>query len=208
LDDEPVPAWIPPNRIWGQLDTLGTNGLAAVLLVRAQERGSVAQEETAIELAQRVDREQAEEAKRLAFLGSEEGVRAADSSALAVLEEAATLGPGIGAEVTRERAQVLLWRPPFSVGIGWRYNYRNSLDGSILWVSEWRGRPDVGGRFFGENKTQLTKHSFDFDQPAPGDSAWRSRETGRLFSPQQLADWAATLLLHRVRRKSEGGRNG
>ena len=175
LDGDPPPSWFPATRVWADFQRLGLPGVAAVLAERIQARGRAIREETAEELAARVRREQETEVRRRAFLASDEGVNEANSAAGILFDEFQQLGTSI--ETAR---------------------WSNTLDGSELCVKEWHGRPDVGGRFYGE-KQELEMHLFDFDHPVPGDALWRDRTTGRLFSSRQLADWAARALLQRVR---------
>jgi hypothetical protein len=42
---------------------------------------------------------------------------------------------------------------------------------------------------------------FTFDRPSPGDAGSVEGESKQMFSPEQLADFAAKLLLRRIRRK-------
>lgn len=199
LDAAPSPDWFPATRVWGSFDRLGLSGVAAVLGERIQARGRAVREETAEELAARVRREQDAEVRRRAFLASDDGVKEANITASTLFDEFERLAPGVDAAATRtDTREFMLYRDGHAVTISWAVRWSNTLNDSELCVKEWHGRPNVGGRFFGE-KQELEMHLFDFDQPAPGEAAWRDRKSGQLFSSRQLAEWAAKLLLRRVR---------
>ena len=198
LDTALPPEWFPTTRVWADFERLGLEGVAAVLAERVRASGGFVRDETAEELAVRMRREQDADVRRRGFLASPEGVQESRRAAGEILNELERLGPAIEAEVTRVPWTAMLFRNRHSVTVAWGLPWTNTLDDSTLCVKVWRGRPDVGGQFAGEKK-ELDVSLFDFDQPATGQVAWRRRETGQLFSSTQLADWAARLLLAKVR---------
>lgn len=197
LDDAALPRWMPATRIWGDFQRLNVEGVAAVLAERLRQAGASVREETAEELAARIEQERTAEARRVGFLQSEEGVQAATLAANDALSELKRIGEKIGAAVTEESNVVLLWRDGFSVTAGWQLVYFNTLNESALHIVEWEGRPDVGGRFFGK-KREVVQHRFTFDRPSPGDAVWVDGRSKQMFGSKQLAEHAGKLLLRRV----------
>jgi hypothetical protein len=201
LDDSAPPVWIPTTRVWGNFGRLKAEGVAGVLQERLRQAGSQVRPETAQELSERVAREQAAERERVEFLGSNEGVKAASESAKATLAKLHEIGGTIGAAVTGEQDIINLYREGFSVSASWQNPYINTLNDSALHVKEWTGRPDIGGRFIHHTEPRELRHwRFTFDRPTADDLGWREPESQRMFSPDQLADFAAKLLLTRVRK--------
>jgi hypothetical protein len=200
LDDSTPPIWIPTTRVWGDFSRLKAEGVAGVLLERLRHAGSQVRTETAQELAARVAREQIAERERVKFLGSSEGVKAATKSAHVMIAKLREVGGTIGAAVTGEQEIINLYREEFSVSASWQNPYINTLNDSALHVKEWAGRPDIGGRFIHHTEPEELRHwRFAFDRPTADDLGWREPESRRMFSPDQLADFAAKLLLTRVR---------
>ena len=73
---KPTPLWLPPQRIWLNLDRLGIQGAASVTEEHVRQAGAIVREETAEENAERLRRERAADAERIRFLSSEDGVQA------------------------------------------------------------------------------------------------------------------------------------
>jgi hypothetical protein len=200
LDSTPPPAWMPDTRIWGDLTRLRVEGVAAVLMERLRQAGMHVREDTPEELAVRIATEQAAHAERLHFLQSEAGVEASDRAANRVFAKFEQIAGSVGGTLTGEPDVRLLWLRPFSVTISWRRPYTNTLRDAVLYVKEWVGRPDIGGRFSGEKK-ELSERTFSFDPPSVRDIAWRDRKSDQLFSPEQLAEFAVKLALNRIRKQ-------
>jgi hypothetical protein len=201
LDESNLPGWMPRARIFGDFNRLGVNGVAGALLERLRQAGSLVRQETAKELAQRLADEQLAEAHRVHFLRSAEGVKVATQLALEVIAKLYAMGADIGAAATAERGEVVnLYRQGFSVSASWQCPYIDSLRNSALHVVEWNGRPDIGGRFYRESPPEELAHwRFTFDRPTPEDYVWVDASTGRRVSSASLPDFAARLLLNRVR---------
>lgn len=197
LTDDPAPPWLPPNRIWVDFERLRIRGLAGALIERVNARGKETRQETASELSERYLRAKREAAARLAFLHSDEGLQSANRSADALFKAFERIGLGIHGSVSRGHWQILLFHDGFAVSIGWAVSSFGDLRDSELCVKEWKGRPNIGGLFAGGSK-ELATHLFDFDQPHPGDTGWRNRNTRQVFSSDQLAEWAGKLLIHRI----------
>jgi hypothetical protein len=142
-------------------------------------------------------------------MNSRAGVEAATQAANQVFAELERIGGAVGAAVTGEPHIRMLWLSPFSVSVAWQNIYNNTSRSSVLYVKEWEGRPDIGGRFHGE-KEELSERRFTFDQPSPGDAVWKDTRSGQMFGSQQLADNSVKLLLQRVRERihSEGNQGG
>lgn len=204
---KPTPRWLPQTRLWVDLARLGAAGAVGVIEERVRQSGGAVREETAQENAVRLERERRTEAERLGFLRSPDGVQAADESAEHFCTALENLAQATGASVARmnggvDRA-IALYRDGYTVEVFWHRPYANTLNESILSITEWQGRPDLGAqRYHRTNEPKdLKRHQLDFDVEQDA-RLWRDRETGRLFSHDRLADVAAKLLLERVRKAS------
>jgi hypothetical protein len=201
---KPTPRWLPVQRLWSAIDRLGVAGAAAVIEERLRAAGGTVREETAVDAAARLRREQEAEAKRLGFLNSDRGVREAQLAADRVLDELDRLAPLTGlARVRVPNSLVSLFRSGFCVLAEWSAAYINTLDDSAFIVREWRGRPNVGGHTYDNLRTpqELATHRFHFDVVDDA-TGWRSATAGRTFTSEKLAEWCVKLLLERIRLES------
>ncbi len=200
---KPTPRWLPVQRLWLDIDRLGVAGAAAVIEERLRAAGGAVREETAVEAAERLRREQDAEAKRRGYLKSDRGVREAQLGADRVLDELDRLAPLTEVAHVRVQNLVSLFRDGYCVIAGWSPTYVNTLDDSAFIVSEWRGRPNVGGQRYANLRPpqELATHRFHFDLLEDA-TAWRSATTGRTFTSDRLAEWCVKLLLDRIRLES------
>jgi hypothetical protein len=204
---KPTPRWLPQTRLWVDLERLGVSGAVAVIEERVRQAGRALREETAEENAARLELEQRAEARRVNFLTSNEGVQAADELANQLFTALEIVADKTGASAAQmaggiSRA-IALYRDGYTVEVFWRRPYINTLSESILSITEWRGRPDIGRHRYHRSQPpqELKRHELDFDVEQD-EQLWRDRQTGRLFSAARLADVAAKLLLERVRKHS------
>lgn len=204
LDVAETPVWFPVSRIWVDFNRFGTTGAASVIQERVKESGGAIRAETPQENAARLERERGAEAERVAFLQSERGVAAANEAVAQLFNRLEGLSPEIGVAFDRENLHyALLYRDGFSVAVGWSVTYRNSLDHSALYLTEWQGRPDIGSkRFHSPNRREIAQHELQFDVELAQTPVWREgQRRGRTFTAEGLADHCITLLLERVRGK-------
>lgn len=204
---KPTPRWLPQTRLWVDLARLGVGGAVSVIEERMRQAGGAVREETAEENAARLERERRAQVERLALLQSDHGVQASNESADHLFEALAKLAGTTGASVGRmnggvDRA-IALYRDGYTVEVFWHRPFTNTLHESILVVTEWQGRPDLGAQRYARTQTprELKRHELDFDIEQ-GERLWRDRATRRLFSPDRLAEIAVKLLLERVRKAS------
>jgi hypothetical protein len=93
---------------------------------------------------------------------------------------------------------------------GWASYYRNSLDDSVLTITEWKGRPAFPNEFPPiKEPEELRSHQFDFVLGASGDPGWKGRngKTGTITS-DALAERCVGHLLDLIERdRKSGGRS-
>lgn len=198
---KPTPQWLPATRIWADLERLGLEGVVSIIEERVRQAGGAVREETAEENAARLRQEQQNEAKRVAFLMSDAGVVAARELAAALFSQLERIAKAIPISFEQGDTGVALYQDGFTVEVFWVYHASNSLRDSVLYVIEWRGRPNFRGQRYAQTKapTELKRHELDF-HVEQGEHVWRDRKTERLFSPDRLADVVVKLLLERVRK--------
>lgn len=200
LDKTDAPGWFPVTRIWVDLERFGSTGAASVIQERVKQGGGAVRAETPQENAARLEIEKRVEALRLSFLNSEEGVHAAKTAVTVLFDRLAAISAETGIAFDREPQYALLYRDGYSVAVSWSYSYRNSLDQSVLYVVEWRGRPDIGAsRFHSPDKKEIRTQQFTFDISGERDPMWREAASGRRFSGDGFADHCVNLLLERIR---------
>lgn len=210
LDKPPdVPKWLPKNRIWVGLDRWGIEGVATVIEARIQEVGGSPREETVEDRASRLGRAIAAEKKKQAFLHSNSGVKAANTAVKnlfvefeRVVKKLADSENGVNLQIETTREQCAIYGGNFTLSFHWSLSFSNTLQSSAFYVSLWKGSVPVRGRSFfpREKPRKLKEIEFNFDQTGSGKAAWRElRGQKRLFSNDQLAKFAITLLLDKIR---------
>ncbi|MBU2555756.1 MAG: hypothetical protein KKF98_14980 [Bacteroidetes bacterium] len=210
LDKPPnAPKWLPKNRIWIGLDRWGIEGVATVIEARIQEVGGSPREETVEDHASRIGRAIAAEKKKLVFLHSENGVKAANAAVKELFDEFERIvkklsdtEDSISLQIETTREQCAIYSGNFTLFFHWSLSFSNTLQSSAFYVNLWKGYISVRGRssFPREKPQQLKEIEFNFDQTGSGKAAWRElRGQKQLFSNDQLAKFAITLLLDKIR---------
>jgi hypothetical protein len=195
-----IPSWLPRTRIWLDFNRFRVGGAVALIEERVRRAGGVIREETIAENAARLRDEERRAAERIGFLHSQNGVRAANEEAVKLIEQVEAMKEAGEYEVTRQQLGVQLYRAGYSVFLVWHNAYINTLNESALWFTEWKGRPNFGGRRFSrmEEPTQLAEHQLAFDITDDGVRGWRD-ESGRFRTTERVAEDAVRRLLELVR---------
>jgi hypothetical protein len=210
LDNPPnTPNWLPKNRIWVGLDRWGIEGAASVIEARVQEAGGTAKEETVEDRARRLSREIAGIEKNQTFLRSEKGVQAANKEIISLFSELKRVVDAISDSELAVKLKIdvgnrdcAIYGGRFCVYLNWSVSYVNTLDSSALYLSLWDGPVPIRGKnFFPLDKPKRIKETeLQFDLTLAGTPSWREvRGQKRSFSTQDLAKFAMTLLLDRIR---------
>lgn len=201
--DKAVPRWLPQSRLWLDFDRLGVQGTVAVIEERVARAGAAVREETVEENASRLRLEQEAAARRIVFLHSQDGVKAADTEADALFARLEALRPNADCDLKVSDYTASLFRNGYAVYVSWS-RYRNTLEKSQLTIQTWNGRPSFGPYRFAnlfQDPEKLSELTFDFERLPDGSFAWCERSTRRLCTSERLADEAAKLLLELVRAK-------
>jgi len=152
LDKYPtVPEWLPKNRVWVGLDRWGIKGATIVIEARVQEAGGQPKEETVEDRAKSLSRKIAAEKARQIFLGSRDGVNAADKALVELfntLEKVVSdLSEKDGTSVSfkKQERECVIYADSFSISLDWEVAYHNSLQNSVLYLSLWQGAALLSG---------------------------------------------------------------
>jgi hypothetical protein len=191
-----LPDYVPPTEIWIGLDRWGPEGAASAIEARVQQRSGSPRPETAVERAQRLQREMAAEEERVAFLRSQAGVEAAHAELEALFDELDRLAteirqtiPGLDSAFERKARECVIRGPGLSIYVYWAPQYGNTLNRSALYVKYWDGPVSLRGRNFDQSVREIRKVALGFDRTRSGAIGWReSRRKRRFFSSAALAD--------------------
>jgi len=203
--DEPasVPRWLPRNRLWVGFKRWGTEGAASVIESRVQELGGEPSEESVVGRAARLERSLQHAERRKRFLGSDEGVRAANTEIdtlhtelLRRIDEVKCAAPSVSIHLKRDgRLLVLLG---FGLGLStyWHYHYANSLDGATLEVTLWDGHPPFTGIMHFEKPHKLRTLHFTFDLLVSNEPCWRqSEDASRALTTKDISAFLMKFLM-------------
>ncbi|SRR6266571_1371518 len=178
LDTPPTkPQWLPPTRLWANLERFGVEGAAAAIDNRLAEEGAISQPETVEKKAERLRLEEEEDGARLLFLATS-GTQMAAKEAVALLDAMAGLASKTGIEVEPDdqRYAGCFHRGGFTVGLQWSpppfANFiQNGRLGVTLWGGVWLLRPAVNSQ---RRPREVLTSVYTFDvTPEPRRALWR-----------------------------------
>ena len=205
--DAKPPKWFPASRLWTDFDLLGISGVATVALERVAHAGRIVREPTPAEYAARLEESRRAEGERLRYLRSPDAVNAANQSVDDLFTTLERLSPDAGIALERCHPQLItLYRDHFTVAVGWHVPFTNTVEESVLSVTEWEGRPSLGTTRYAGQAEEIRTYEFRFDLIAPGDVGWRGAKGSAVFSSRRLAEHCAMLLLRRIESASANRR--
>lgn len=203
LDKPPrTPDYVPKTRLWGDIDTFGENGIAAVIVKQAIELGAAAQPETLEQKTARYKRAADAEERRQRFHGPSDGVMRARAEAGAIVAqvgkwaEAARTQFSLEVKALGQQGLMVICRDDgrrraTTLVLGWRQPITNSTQDSELDVQIYDGIPPGPGYFTFEEARLLSRHKF-YSDLSPGDEViWRkTRMAGDAMSAGAVSDFA------------------
>lgn len=206
-----VPEWLPKAQIWVDLNRWGTKGAATIIEERVREQGGSPQKETVQERAVRLKRQLASEKERKDFLNSEPGLQAAlselDKIAVELNRLVGELKPTFEIEMQRAQLQMNVVGLGFGVKVGFAYKYSNTLDGSLMEISLWKGWPPLPGLYHPWNPEKLESIILHFDVTASKNYIWKFEDPKAhesALSSIEIASYAIHKLLDASHKKNLG----
>lgn len=205
LEPPAVPKWLPKTKIWLGLERWGLQSAASVIEARVQELGGDLKDvESAHERAARFARRVAFEKNREIFLGSHEGVEAADSEFALLCGELRAIankitqsgGPvsfdvknSVSFNIKQVPQDIILVGSKVSLSVSWQRQYANSLNGAVLKVTFWDRHPPLPGLFVPAGRIDpIKKVNLKFDIAAGERRVWRMESQAHEFSSSMLAE--------------------
>lgn len=197
LEEPPsVPKWLPRTQLWVGIKRWGISGAASVIEARIQELGGEPHEETVTERASRLERSLKFSERRQRFLGSEQGVSAANKefdSLRIELEQLISIiksTTSLSYKLKFVPQKIVILAPRFpAVSVDWRYHFANTLAEAQLDITLWNGHPPFPGVMHFENPARFEIKRFTFDLSPNDEYRWvssnlpkRSYSTGELAS--------------------------
>jgi hypothetical protein len=209
LDKSPaVPKWLPKNRIWIGLERWGIEGAASIIEARIHEAGGETKEETCEQRAVRFIREISVEEARQKFLGSEEGVKSAESEVAKLFAQLERIVKNVS---ENEKGVYLSFRKRprecsidgngFSISLHWSLTYRNTLSNSALYLYLWKGSVHLQGEMSFKKPEKIKEMEINFDLDRAGNPVWRERGAKKHYSTENFSRLCITLLFDRIRER-------
>lgn len=212
LDTPPmVPKWVPKAQLWINFNRWGLQGTAAAIEARLIELGGEATVETALDRAARLSRALKFDGDRKKFLGSNQGVEAAEKAyqnfqlelSKRVTEINSTGGQFNLELKTNQRQIVLLGLRP-ALEIEWIPQYSNTLEGAVLEITHWDGHPPFLGTRSYEKIKRRGSSTLEFDISPTGAHIWKQKVTDeRSLTSEDLAEWVLKDLMEHASPKRE-----
>jgi hypothetical protein len=201
-----LPRWLPKARLWVNFDRFGLDGAAAVIEQRVKDAGGEAREETATELAARLQREAVAREENENFLFSDAGVFAARAEVRRLVEEVRRRAEAISTPKTTYRFKAdadsfTVDAPEHSLSAGHKLEAGNSLRGAKLQVGAWRGH--FGPEWLEGAPKRVAALAYHFDRDLVGEHGWRESFGDRRFlTSSQVGDHLLKVLLQAIEKDS------
>jgi diguanylate cyclase (GGDEF)-like protein len=192
------------QALYGAKDA-GRNTVRAYSPAEAQRfRNAVVmeQQETAVGIAQRIHLRKETEAKRIAFVFSEVGARAALREVGELLDALQRRAKDIADSIhniVERRANEMLWiySSGFTLVVDWHLPYVNTTREARLYVLHHKGRVGPGMYANRDQPRELSRDFYTFDLEGSDQAVWR-RKDGKAFTSSSLAEELIKELLGRV----------
>lgn len=202
-----LPPWLPKTQIWVDLERWGVNGAASVIEARVQQAGGSPRVESVTERAARLKRQMEAQTARKQFLDSIDGVNKAHEEVRnlfqCIEDIVKTVAEDAGLVLKTERGDRWLdvGGHLFCLGIDWQCSFKNSLQGSSLRVSLWRGPPVRPGRIFAfDQPERLGEERYEFDRDSTERLGWRKSKS-EFLSGQGLAEVCVKVLMDQIHKQ-------
>lgn len=204
-DHATLPKWLPKTRIWVGFERLGLNGAAGVIEARVREAGGKPKKESVEEHAARKAREISNEKKRVALLGSEEGVKAACETAKQLFEKLENICQSIEHsgnmkfEIYRTDGMIKIFDGRWTLDVAWSLQWGNTLEGSYLRISVWDTKVGFPKIMHWKDPCQLEDFEFNFDVMMGHQYCWK--ESGSMessFSTKRLAEFSMKMFMDKI----------
>lgn len=208
----PPPRWLPERLIRFNLQDYGVEQAAGAIKARAQEAGSTFRRETPADRARRLDEIEKFEQQRTALLGSEQGVKEAQTSVATLysaiqdqVERVQQSAPDLQIEAAHDQQTMVIRGKTCSVGVYWHNDYVNTLQEAGLVVTEFQGRVALPGQrvIYAREPKEIGEHVFRPDVTRSMGWCWRA-DNSNLLSSEQLAEECVTKLLTNTERVAKG----
>jgi hypothetical protein len=194
-----TPKWFPRNRLWLGLERWGVVSAAAVIESRIQELGGTPHQETLEERAARQVRAVEFKAERDAALNSYAGVESflqgVESLSAAIERGVDRINAGRTSHKLEFRGNLPPRGPCYVLGlkrglsVSRRAPYSNTLDGSYLNVTLWRGVPSMQGTIQFEDPVPHQTTKYELDYLPSKNYVWKQQaDRNRSFSSENLAE--------------------
>jgi hypothetical protein len=199
-----APKWLPKNRIWFDLEKWGIEGAASAVEARIQEAGGEPHEESIQDRMASIERKRAFDKKREEFLFSKAGVEKADKEIQTLFSVVKENAKSIAMRVdevpskTWLRHVLNISREGYWVSLDWEIKYQNTLSGTNLIVTVFKGYPPQIAGYQFLISSELSSEVFNFDIDINENLCWKSEDSGEDFSTRKLAEYCIGLLIDRL----------
>ncbi len=200
-----LPKWLPKTRIWVGFERLGLDGAAAIIEARVRELGGKPKEESIEEHAARKAMEINNEKKRVTFLGSEEGVKAACETAKQLFEELEKICQSIEDsgnmkfEIYRTDEMIKIFDGRWTLDVAWSPRWNNTLESSYLKISVWDTKVGFPKIIHWKTPCRLEDFEFNFDVMVGDKYCWKkSGDMESSFSTKRLAVFSMKMFMDKI----------
>lgn len=196
LDETPtVPMYLPKVQLWINALRFGAKGAAAIIEARLGELGAPTRAESAIDRAARLQRKLDFQSRHESYGRTERAVDDANNSFAELMEtlkikltEMESSGVKLHLQLKQDRDRsIIIIGLKYGLKIQWRYNYRNSLEGSSLNIEIWDGHPPMMGAMSWDEPRKRKTLRFNFELLPTGVGGWT--KDGDAFDSSALADF-------------------
>ena len=188
LDEKQVvPQYLPRTQLWISALRNGIKGAASAIEARLEDIGGEITLENTTQRAARLSKELEFDKRKLEFIGSSEGVRAATESFKLLgdylqekIEEIHKQENSIKFSIKRLQGIIVIMGLEHCLKLSWKTNYSNSLTDSYLNLELWDRHPPFPGITLLDNPKSLGSKRFNFELLNLGEGGWVSDSIDKL----------------------------
>jgi len=200
-DNIKMPDWFPRQRLWYGIERYGFEGAASVIESKIQENFGEIRKETAEDRARRLQNKILFETQKKRFLNSLKGVKAAKDELSILFSSINDIGVN---STNRESGLIFMvhskdnycnfFNNDYCVQIKWESAYRDSLDGSYLFVELTKPMRNP------HNPIIYSTIEYTFDMNQANSYGWISKEN-KFYKSKALADYLFKILLDKIEKE-------
>lgn len=201
LDKNPLPKWIPKTYIYYGLERWGIEGLAPVIEAKVQEQGGVIHHETPSDKILSYLAKKSDSDRRQSIIESSEGVRLAKEEIQQLFCDIEKMAENsdLKIKVIKESFRIVMCLNNYSCEFTWMQEYSNSAKYAILYLTLYRGIPNIARIAQIRKPTRIRTWEFKFGINLSENPCWINASNQKTYLTKDLLSFSVNELLNQLK---------